>query len=382
MPIVDEMRLPTTPSDPRLKQDEPMKSSTRGKRMVKAEEYSSSPSHQTTAPSTEAFDNSSDMFKTHIQTVEKECSALFAEYMTLYNQDPTSDVTKTALETFNARYDHLKKLQNMLEVKKDEPTTTEAIENATQDAMDVALENHGIKGLLFLQLYGDNPPTEKRRNFEAYRTTRDFCTAFEAMLVDNRLTFSEDWERTLPLCLNKEDSTWFKKHVKGKDYQWKDARMLLIDHKETPFIRMFMMMEICHLRQEHESVRSYAYKYEKLCKDAHVSDGTMLATQFLTSLRPPIRECIFSALEIEKDKDLPRSLTQMVDYVVKNDTTGGSGSSSKRARPETTERRTLKKAAKAAKKEGNPCRWCGEPFNPTHRCQQYYDHKNGLFIKR
>lgn len=316
--------------------------------------------------------DSTDVYKMHIQTVENECSGLFAEYMKLYNQDPSSEITKNALESFNARYDHLKTLQGVLNVEENPNETRVKRESPSIKRESPAPNDRSLidqNQLLFLQLQDDSTKVEKRSNKRMYRTTREFCDDFESMLIENKLNFSTDWERVLPLCLNNQDNKWFQEELANKNYQWKDVRQLLIDQKRTGWTRMVMMMEVCNFRQSKtESVRSYANKYQKRCKEAHIKDGTMLAAQFLVSLQEPVQKCITAALQ--DGKDIPRCLSDMVQFVIENDTSDKYQYITKRSERPSKKLRTGKIA---------PCTWCGKPFTHGHTCQEFYDHKNKLF---
>lgn len=319
-----------------------------------------------------------EMYKMHIETVEKECSGLFAEYMNLYNQDPNSESTTAALENFNTRYDHLKKLQGVLEPPKereDSPIRSKE-DHVRSKAEPVSVEEQAPlidpKRLLFLQLQDDSSGVEKRRNQKVYKTTREFCDAFEVMMIDNRLSFGKDWEKTLPMCLNRDDYKWFTKELENRNLQWKDARQLLIDYKLTGMARMYMMMELCNFKQNHtESVRSYAFKYQKLCKEAHIKDGTMLATQFFVSLQDQVQQCIFSALEA--GKSMPRTLSDMVQFAVDHDTPAKyptKRSYGKNSGPPTSKR----------PRKIEPCTWCGNPFESGHKCKEFYEHKKNAAL--
>lgn len=324
-------------------------------------------------------DNTSDMFKVHVDTVEKECSSLFAEYMKVYNQDPNSEITRSALEQFNSRYDHLKKLQNMLNHDQQEQNTMPQIkqEPSPEIKEERKEEYFGIpkSELVFLRLKDEVTGYEKSPGQKIYDTARDFCNAFEAMLIKHRLTFSENWEKTLPLCLNKEDKRWFKEKLAGKKYLWKDARQALINQKQTSLSRLSMMMEMCNLRQDRmESIKSYAFKFQKLCKEAHIKDGTMLGVQFLVSLDEEAQQSVKAALE--RTESIPRSLNDMVEFVIKIEEKERP-SGSKRSYERAYESKSSDKPKKRSKFA--PCDWCSKPFVPGHKCQAFYDHKSKLY---
>lgn len=104
--------------------------------------------------------------------------------------------------------------------------------------------------LPFLQLKSDEVFEKPDR--EKFDSVYDFWQEFVTILEMNALSLDDNWERLLPSCLSKEEISWCEDKLKGKNYKWKEAESILLDHVNTPY-RKFLNMGCVWTMKQGES---------------------------------------------------------------------------------------------------------------------------------
>lgn len=142
-------------------------------------------------------------------------------------------------------------------------------------------------------------------------------TTFRTVLEAHSLHVDDHWERLLPMCLTKDDLSWFKSSLKGRLLSWLDASNLILDHFHTPYRQFVLQLKIYKMKQgDSESIRSYAAKYQKLRRQTNLEDGQHLILAFWTSVKPSIRDRAAGALASRYGNDLPKTLEQVIQYLI------------------------------------------------------------------
>lgn len=169
--------------------------------------------------------------------------------------------------------------------------------------------------LPYLQLASDSSPPKK--NTEVFDSVFDFCKKFKTVLEAHTLEPDFHWERLLPICLNKEDQSWFEEKLKNKNLYWKQAESFILDHLETPYRRFLLMAKVGRMTQgKYESTKSYAAKYQRMRREAELPDGILLVCNFWCSLRGEVRKSSSVAVASQFGTKLPEKLEDMINVVV------------------------------------------------------------------
>ncbi|OAD67143.1 hypothetical protein PHYBLDRAFT_151749 [Phycomyces blakesleeanus NRRL 1555(-)] len=137
--------------------------------------------------------------------------------------------------------------------------------------------------LPFLQLCSEGPLVKANRN--VFDLVYDFCQEFTTVLEAHSLSLDSCWERLLPTCLNKEERSWFENKLKGKAYNWKKAKSILLDHYDMPFCKFLNMGRVWCMKQgKGESAHSFGAKFQKFHRQASLDDSVQLVLCFWWNL--------------------------------------------------------------------------------------------------
>jgi hypothetical protein len=133
-----------------------------------------------------------------IESMTRNSTALFAEFTALVRRDPNSDEANAAYVKYKAAEDMLKHYKEAQESFK-KTTGCSAPSEFRQHKQPVHAVVPSV--LPFLQLKGEDiwKPRE-----EVFDSTHDFCVCFEKVLRAHVQDLNDNWERLLPMCMNKE----------------------------------------------------------------------------------------------------------------------------------------------------------------------------------
>ncbi|KAI8347359.1 hypothetical protein BD560DRAFT_338543, partial [Blakeslea trispora] len=167
--------------------------------------------------------------------------------------------------------------------------------------------------LPFLQLNSD---VVIRREKDSYDSVYDFCQEFVTILEAHSLSLDDNWERLLPICLSKEDRSWFEDKLKNKALNWKMAESKLLDKYDTPFRKFLNMGRVWSMKQEKgESARAFGSKFQKYRRQAGLEDGVQLVLCFWWNLRQEVREACLIPLSANYGTKLPSKIEDIIDLV-------------------------------------------------------------------
>jgi len=360
---------------------------------------SSNPSDQSTSGS----NGDSDLSEIHAQALEvvesmkKKSARLFSLYSKLSLNNPESDETKEAFNSYLVCEEQLNQYKATL--RSFSSSTSSSISESmplTTSTMRAVVPS----GLPLLQLKGENI---WRKGEEVFDSAHDFCVSFEKVLRAHVQDFDINWERLLPMCLNTEQISWCEEVLLGRSFMWKDAKAMVLDYFDTPFRKFLLMAEVGSMRQDrYESNKEYANRFQKMRREANIEDGTFLAVTFFCSLRESVRSRSQIAIASHLGSSLPTSINQIIDLVVASgdDSSFGLASRTKRIRSDYSDSYHYPSSSGSHKGETKPnkssssselkksiayahtgsssvsCKFCTRPWSKGHKCQEFYLHKN------
>lgn len=227
-------------------------------------------------------------------------------YLTLSKVDPSADATKAASLVYKQDQDLFKEAEETLKVLK--ASNTPAVAPSDKKSMLVP------GNLPFLQLKSD--PHQEKANREVFDSVYDFCQEFTTVLEAHALSLDASWERLLPMCLNKEERSWFEDKLKGKSLGWKVAESALLDHYDTPFRKFLNMGRVWSMKQgANESARSFGAKFQKFRRQATLEDGVQLVLCFWWNLRPEVRKACMIPLSANYGTKMPSKIEDIISLV-------------------------------------------------------------------
>ncbi|KAI8323398.1 hypothetical protein EDC96DRAFT_595724, partial [Choanephora cucurbitarum] len=167
--------------------------------------------------------------------------------------------------------------------------------------------------LPYLQLTSD---VVIKSNKDSFDSVYDFCQEFVTLLEAHSLSLDDNWERLLPMCLSKEDRSWFEDKLKNKALNWKMAESKLLDKYDTPFRKFLNMGRVWNMKQgKGESARSFGAKFQKARRQACLEDGVQLVLCFWWNLRPEVREACLIPLSANYGTQMPSKVEDIIDLV-------------------------------------------------------------------
>ncbi|MGO3048237.1 MAG: reverse transcriptase domain-containing protein [Streptococcus thermophilus] len=247
--------------------------------------------------------------------------------------------------------------------------------------------------LPYLQLKTDT--MVYKRNQEVFDSVYDFCTQFQTVLEAHSLSMDDNWERLLPMSLNKEERSWFDEKLRNKLLAWSQARSMILDHYDTPYRKFLLMVKVWSMKQSTgESTRSYAAKFQNLRRQAGLADGLQLVLCFWCSLRESVRRVASVAVSSQYGTKLPVKIEDMIGLVIAstNDTdlfsstsdhsnySGNKGnnersykrsSQASSAYKDSNESNKISKTSLKSSPSKKPCTYCGDNWFHGHRCDAF-----------
>ncbi|OAD67613.1 hypothetical protein PHYBLDRAFT_173945 [Phycomyces blakesleeanus NRRL 1555(-)] len=212
----------------------------------------------------------------------------YANYVALSKVNPMSDAARHASSI-------KKEAQELFE---DAQKTLKVLEKA--NAPPAILEDKKSmvvpSNLPFLQLCTE---TRVKQNRDVFDSVYDFCQEFTMVLESHSLSLDSCWERLLPICLNKEERSWFEDKLKGKAYK----RFLNMG-------RVWKMMQ-----KKGESVRAFGAKFQTARRQASLEDGIQMVLCFWWNLRPEVREASLIPLSANYGTKLPSKVEDIISLV-------------------------------------------------------------------
>lgn len=167
----------------------------------------------------------------------------------------------------------------------------------------------------FLQLTSDTVLEKPKR--EAFDSVYDFAHEFVTVLEARSLSLYDHWEHLLPMCLNKDDRSWFGDELKNKMFNWKEAEDRLFDRLDTPFRKFLNMGRVWIMKQEKgESARLFGSKFQKYQIQACLEDGVQLVLCFWWNLLPEVREACSIPLSAMYGAKMPEKIEDIISLVV------------------------------------------------------------------
>ncbi|KAF7720433.1 hypothetical protein EC973_008941, partial [Apophysomyces ossiformis] len=221
-----------------------------------------------------------------------------------------------------------------------------------------------------------------------------------------------DWEKWLALAIHHDHDAWFENRLAKRNLTWSEARKIFIQRFESPD-RMIAMASKAYsmVMDRQELVLDYSTRFQKAYHEGGIVDNEGLALRFLVSLLPHIRENVQVAWHGRHGKKLPQSVEEVLEVALavsvqkrahhqfmddsasrptsKRRLNAWSGSSVSKGHKHTTvgcayhgpkahhstEECKKKVPSTTANKQENNCTYCGRPYTPGHRCQEYRDAK-------
>ncbi|KAG2210687.1 hypothetical protein INT45_003171, partial [Circinella minor] len=319
--------------------------------------------------------------------LEENFNVAYAAYLSRQLLDPTDPLTKSAFDDYilalNSFTDAKEALQSFQKIK------------SPKNTQDDKTFSRVPKDLPFLQLSSDTP---ERQNYDTYDSVYDFCNQFRTVLNAHSLDLDLHWKRLLPLCLNKNDRSWFNENLEKQEMPWKQAETLLLDHLDTPYRKFLLMINVNRLRQgPREPCRAYGARFQKLRRQADMKDGVQLVLMFYCSLRASTREKASSAIASQYGTKLPNKLEDMIQLVAASDSdylaSGPSGDSSlldafstgsgNKENERYSKKRNSSHFGSSKDSAGSkrpftsgssgkkPCSFCGKTWFHGHRCEEF-----------
>ncbi|OBZ80668.1 hypothetical protein A0J61_11283, partial [Choanephora cucurbitarum] len=230
-------------------------------------------------------------------------------YLKYSKESPNSDVTKVAFERMKCDEKLYKDAEDVLKVIKT-VNVSASVDSPVQDDKKSTLVPLNLP---FLQLTADVPLKPTKDSFDS---VYDFCQEFVTVLEAHSLSLDASWERLLPMCLNKEERSWFEDKLKNKALKWKEAESLLLDHLDTPFRKFLNMGRVWCMKQgKGESARSFGAKFQKHRRQAGLEDGIQLVLCFWWNLRTEVREACLIPLSANFGTKMPSKLEDIIALV-------------------------------------------------------------------
>ncbi|KAI8326023.1 hypothetical protein EDC96DRAFT_593598 [Choanephora cucurbitarum] len=318
-------------------------------------------------------------------------------YLKYSEQDPTSDAAKHAFEVTKRDEQLMKDAEHVLKMLKslDGSASGSPLDSSSLEKKSMLVPAN----LPFLQLTSDVVIKSSKDTFDS---VYDFCQEFVTVLEAHSLSLDDSWERLLPMCLNREERSWFEDKLKNKKFSWKKAEGILLDHFDTPFRKFLNMGRVWQMKQgKGESARAFGARFQQARRQACLEDGVQLVLCFWWNLRSEVRETCLVPLSANYGTKLPTKVEDIIALVsaatsdsanlLKNPgdmksvagwqsfASGGAGSSSSSSGDKKGKKRSFagddasksKKSwnfQKAVKK--NLCFACRAPWSAGHTCPE------------
>lgn len=322
--------------------------------------------------------------KENLELVRYRYTTTYAHWIKCKNENSSSSATMEALSMYK-------------EVEKELITTRDAynVFLSVNKPKLIAKATRVPDGLPFLQLKTDTVVIKK--SAEIFDSVYDFCMQFKTILEAHGLSLDENWERLLPMSLNKEQRSWFEEKLKNKNLYWKQAESILLDHYDTPYRKFLLMVKVWKLKQvSGEPVREYSAKFQKLRRQAGLEDGLPLVLSFWCSLLESVRKVASVALSSRYGTKLPDNVESIIGLVIAatNDSdiyvTDNLGDSSKYKGHERSKKRSSFHSGYVSKdsyesnkaSSKNNCYYCSQPWYQGHRCKEFLQAKKKQKVSR
>lgn len=290
--------------------------------------------------------------------------------------------------------------------------TQKILEKSAAKENNHRLDNLVPKNMPILQIKG-GPIRDNARPI--HDSLESFISAFERQLKSHNLPLDNHWERLFWLCLNDNQIPWFRRELVDKNRTWADACIEVRKEYGNPFHVFLKRHELFAARpKSHESIRLYTERYLLLAQEAGRTNGIDLTFDFVSSLSSNVREKIYPVLARNYGTNWPTDIMEVSQLVIstlgENIDTNHTGGNNKRHLPvnepapssktkrkygncpvhpkgshSASECEVLKKQRIHVKENSNNnnstpaklCRYCNKvPYQPGHRCQEYFDSKN------
>lgn len=320
--------------------------------------------------------------KENLDLVQQRYTTAYAHWLRCKSENSSSAATTEALMVY-------KEVEGELLTTRDAYRVFLSINNPepTRNATRVP------DGLPFLQLKTDTVVSKK--NAEVFDSVYDFCMQFKTILEAHGLLLDENWERLLPMSMNKEDRSWFEEKLKNKNYYWRQAETLLMDHFDTPYRKFLMMVKVWKMKQAPgESVREYAAKFQKLRRQAGLTDGLPLVLSFWCSLLESVRKVASVALSSRYGTKLPDNVESIIGIVIASTNDSDmyllESTDEQKGHHERSRKRSSfhpghvsKDSSESSKAPSqNNCHYCNQPWYQGHRCKEFLQAKKKQRVSR
>ena len=230
---------------------------------------------------------------------------LSGHYLAASKVNPTSQHTKNASEAQKEAQRLYLEAEELLKVLKSVHTPL-SLPDEKKSVLVPA-------NLPYLQLTSD---VVIKSNKDSFDSVYDFCQEFVTILEAHSLSLDDHWERLLPMCLGKEDRSWFEDKLKNKALNWKMAEGKLLDKYDTPFRKFLNMGRVWSMKQKAgESARAFGSKFQKHRRQAGLEDGVQLVLCFWWNLRQEVREACLIPLSANYGTQLPSKIEDIIDLV-------------------------------------------------------------------
>ena len=330
------------------------------------------------------------LLKTAKENVDKlrvDYKVAYGHYLSCQKHHPNAEPTRVAYLSYKEA-----------EVLFREADEAYKIFYAMENPVKIDNKSHLVPTILpFLQLKTDTELPKK--NKEIFDSVYDFCNQFKTVLEAHSLNLDDHWERLLPMCLNKEDKSWFEEKLKNKCLSWKEVETKILDHFDTPYRQFLLMFKVWTLKQgPKESTRLFASKFQTLRRQAGIQDGLSLVLTFWAALRESVRNVASVTVSSHYGTKLPDKVEDIIGLVLAstNDTdmfspTWNSDSNASKYAGENNYERTRKRTAptkvnkdfksnktmlNSSPSSKKPCFYCSQPWYHGHRCEEFVEAKN------
>ncbi|OAD78113.1 hypothetical protein PHYBLDRAFT_141978 [Phycomyces blakesleeanus NRRL 1555(-)] len=229
----------------------------------------------------------------------------YANYVSLSKVNPMSDAVRHASSIKREAQELFEDAQKTLKVLEKANAPPAILE----DKKSMVVPSN----LPFLQLCTE---TRVKHNRDVFDSVYDFCQEFTMVLESYSLSLDLCWKRLLPICLNKEERSWFEDKLKGKAYKWKKTEGILLDHYDTPFRRFLNMGRVWKMMQKKgESVRAFGAKFQTARRQASLENGIQIVLCFWWNLHPEVREASLIPLSANYGTKLPSKVENIISLV-------------------------------------------------------------------
>ncbi|OAD66220.1 hypothetical protein PHYBLDRAFT_152794 [Phycomyces blakesleeanus NRRL 1555(-)] len=196
-----------------------------------------------------------------LNTKKSNYYAALDHYLGVSKRDPTSTAAKSASKSARKVQELFAEAEQILKNLK---ASTAHASKPHDKKSTLVLSN-----IPFLQLRSENLLV--KANHDVFNSVYDFCQEF----TTNKL--------------------------KGKAYNWKETKSILLDHYDMPFHKFLNMGRVwCMKQDKDESARSFGTKFQKFYCQALLDDSVQFVLCFCTKMPSKIEEIILLFQDLQK----------------------------------------------------------------------------------